>query len=184
VAFGAGVLAARMSGHDIERVLVDVSPYSFGPSHFGMLNGMPSEHCYRPIIVRNTPLPVSRTESYMTMIDNQEACEVCVYQGDDPYALNNILVGRFMVEGLSKVPAGNEILCRMDLDLDGILRVTATEKRTGLAKHITIEGATTAMSAAEARGGTATHARIVSEDEIGGVAAGKSSSTSLTMRNN
>jgi molecular chaperone DnaK len=68
----------------------------------------------------------------MTMVDNQEACEVCVYQGEDPYALNNILVGRFMVEGLSKVPAGNEILCRMDLDLDGILRVTATEKRTGL----------------------------------------------------
>jgi molecular chaperone DnaK (HSP70) len=149
VAFGAGVLAARMSGHDIKRVLVDISPYSFGPSHFGVLNGMPTEHCYRPIIVRNTPLPVSRTESYMTMVDNQDSCEVCVYQGDDPYALNNILVGRFMVEGLSKVPAGNEILCRVDLDLDGILRVTATEKRTGLAKHITIEGATTAMSAAE-----------------------------------
>jgi molecular chaperone HscC len=49
----------------------------------------PLEHCYRPIIVRNTPLPVSRTESYMTMVDHQEACEVCVYQGDDPYALND-----------------------------------------------------------------------------------------------
>ncbi len=149
VAFGAGVLAARMSGQDIERVLVDISPYSFGPSHFGVLNGMPTEHCYRPIIVRNTPLPVSRTESYMTMVDHQEAWQVSVYQGDDSYALNNILVGRFMIDGLSKVPAGNEILCRMDLDLDGILRVTATEKRTGLAKHITIEGATTAMSEAE-----------------------------------
>jgi molecular chaperone DnaK len=148
VAFGAGVLAARISGHDIERVLVDISPYSFGPSHFGILNGMPSEHCYRPIIVRNTPLPVSRTESYLTMVDNQEGWQVSVYQGDDPYALNNILVGRFLIEGFSKVPAGNEILCRMDLDLDGILRVTATEKRTGLAKHITIEGATTAMSEA------------------------------------
>ncbi len=149
VAFGAGVLAARISGHDIERVLVDISPYSFGPSHFGLLNGMPSEHCYRPIIMRNTPLPVSRTESYLTMVDNQEAWQVSVYQGDDTYALNNILVGRFMIDGLSKVAAGNEILCRMDLDLDGILRVTATEKRTGLAKHITIEGATTAMSDAE-----------------------------------
>lgn len=146
VAFGAGVLAARVSGHDIERVLVDISPYSFGPSHFGVLNGMPSEHCYRPIIVRNTPLPISRTETYLTMVDNQEAWQVSVYQGDDPYALNNILVGRFVVKGFSKVPAGNEILCRMDLDLDGILRVTATEKRTGLSKHITIEGATTAMS--------------------------------------
>jgi molecular chaperone DnaK len=148
VAFGAGVLAARVSGHDIERVLVDISPYSFGPSHFGILNGIPSEHCYRPIIVRNTPLPVSRTESYLTMVDDQEGWQVSVYQGDDAYALNNILVGRFVIDGLSQVPAGNEILCRMDLDLDGILQVTATEKRTGLAKHITIEGATTAMSKA------------------------------------
>ncbi len=148
VAFGAGVLAARISGHDIERVLVDISPYSFGPSYFGLLNGMPSEHCYRPIIVRNTPLPISRTETYLTMVDNQQGWQVSIYQGDDPYALNNILVGRFSVEGFSKVPAGNEILCRMDLDLDGILRVTATEKRTGLSKHITIEGATTAMSEA------------------------------------
>jgi molecular chaperone DnaK len=146
VAFGAGVLAARLAGHEVERVLVDVSPYSFGPSYFGLLNGVPSEHCYRPIISRNTPLPVSRTESYFTMVDEQQAWQVSIYQGDDPNALNNLLVGRFLAEGFSRVPAGNEILCRMDLDLDGILRVTATEKRTGLAKQITIEGATTAMS--------------------------------------
>ena len=149
VAFGAGVLAARLAGHAVERVLVDVSPYSFGPSYFGLLNGVPSEHCYRPIISRNTPLPVSRTESYFTMVDEQQAWQVSIYQGDDPHALNNLLVGRFLAEGFSRVPAGNEILCRMDLDLDGILRVTATEKRTGLAKQITIEGATTAMSESE-----------------------------------
>jgi molecular chaperone DnaK (HSP70) len=80
------------------------------------------------------------------MVDGQQAWQVSIYQGDDPNALNNLLVGRFLAEGFSRVPAGNEILCRMDLDLDGILRVTATEKRTGLAKQITIEGATTAMS--------------------------------------
>ena len=149
VAFGAGVLAARLAGHAVERVLVDISPYSFGPSYFGLLNGVPSEHCYRPIIARNTPLPVSRTESYFTMVDQQQAWQVSIYQGDDPHALNNLLVGRFLAEGFSRVPAGNEILCRMDLDLDGILRVTATEKRTGLAKQITIEGATTALSESE-----------------------------------
>ena len=149
VALGAGVLAARLSGHDVDRVLVDISPYSFGPSHFGFLDGRPSEHCYHPVIARNTPLPTSRTDTYCTMVDKQEAWQVSVYQGDDPNALNNILVGRFLIEGLSAVPAGNEVLCRMDLDLDGILRVTATEKRTGLAKHITIEGATTAMSDAQ-----------------------------------
>jgi molecular chaperone DnaK (HSP70) len=149
VAFGAGVLAARLAGYEIARVLVDISPYSFGPSFFGFLHGVPSEHCYRPIIVRNTPLPVSRTETYATMVDNQEAWQVSIYQGDDPHALNNILVGRFLAEGFSRVPAGNEILCRMELDLDGILQVTVTEKRTGLAKHVTIEGATTALSEAE-----------------------------------
>jgi molecular chaperone DnaK (HSP70) len=79
-------------------------------------------------------------------VDHQEAWRVSIYQGDDPDALNNILVGQFLIEGLMRVPAGNEILCRMDLDLDGILRVAAIEKRTGLAKHITIEGATTALS--------------------------------------
>jgi molecular chaperone DnaK len=146
VAEGAGVLAARLAGHDIERVLVDISPYSFGPSYFGLIDGTPSPHCYHPIIPRNTPLPASRTDTYATMVDNQEACQVSIYQGDHPNALNNILVGRFLVEGLSRVPAGNEVLCRMDLDLDGILKVTAIEKRTGLSKHITIEGATTALS--------------------------------------
>ncbi len=149
VALGAGVLAARLAGHDVDRVLVDISPYSFGPSYFGFVDGRPSEHCYHPVIARNTPLPASRTDCYVTMVDNQEAWQVSVYQGDDPNALNDILVGRFLIEGLSPVPAGNEVLCRMDLDLDGILRVTATEKRTGLAKHITIEGATTAMSDAQ-----------------------------------
>jgi molecular chaperone DnaK len=146
VALGAGVLAARLAGHAVDRVLVDISPYSFGPSHLGFRHGVPYEHCYHPIIARNTPLPVSRTDSYFTVVDNQEAWRVSIYQGDDPDALNNILVGQFLIEGLSRVSAGNEILCRMDLDLDGILRVTAIEKRTGLAKHITIEGATTALS--------------------------------------
>jgi molecular chaperone DnaK (HSP70) len=140
------VLAARQAGHNVDRVLVDISPYSFGPSHLGFLNGMPSEHCYHPIIHRNTPLPVSRSDSYLTVVDNQEGWQVSIYQGDDPNALNDILVGRFLIEGLSRVAAGNEIMCRMDLDLDGILKVTAIEKRTGLSKQITIEGATTAMS--------------------------------------
>jgi molecular chaperone DnaK (HSP70) len=171
VALGAGVLAARLAGHDVDRVLVDISPYSFGPSHLGFRHGMPYEHCYHPIIARNTPLPVSRTDSYFTVADNQEGWRVSIYQGDDPDALNNILVGEFLIEGLSRVPAGNEILCRMDLDLDGILRVAAIEKRTGLAQHITIEGATTALSEAEiaqARRRMAALYGEVDEEDLGG----------------
>ena len=68
VALGAGVLASRLSGHDIDRVLVDVSPYSFGISFLGARGGVPYPHCYQPIIRRNTPLPLTRTEPYATTL--------------------------------------------------------------------------------------------------------------------
>jgi molecular chaperone DnaK (HSP70) len=149
VALGAGLLASRLAGHEIERVLVDVSPYSFGPSYLGMRDGQPYPYCYRPIIKRNTPLPVTRTERYFTSAPYQEVVEVSVFQGDDPDALKDILVGNFLVEGLTQVPEENEVLCRMSLDIDGILRVEAIEKRTGLAKHILIKDAIKPKSEAE-----------------------------------
>jgi molecular chaperone DnaK (HSP70) len=149
VALGAGLLASRLAGHDVNRVLVDVSPYSFGPSHLGMLDGELYPYCYRPIIKRNTPLPVTRTERYFTAAPYQKAIEVSVFQGDDPDALRNILVGNFTVEGLTPVAEENEVLCRMSLDLDGILKVEAIEKRTGLSKHILIKDAIKPKSEAE-----------------------------------
>ena len=149
VALGAGLLASRLAGHDIQRVLVDVSPYSFGPSFLGLRDGEPYPYCYRPIIQRNTPLPVTRTERYFTSVPYQEAVEVSVFQGDDPDALKDILVGNFLVEGLTPVAEENEVLCRMSLDIEGILRVEAVEKRTGLAKHIVIKDAIKAKSEAE-----------------------------------
>ena len=149
VALGAGLLASRLAGHDVNRVLVDVSPYSFGPSHLGTLDGELYPYCYRPIIERNTPLPVTRTERYFTAAPYQKAIEVSVFQGDDPDALRNILVGNFTVEGLTPVAEENEVLCRMSLDLDGILKVEAIEKRTGLSKHILIKDAIKPKSEAE-----------------------------------
>jgi molecular chaperone DnaK (HSP70) len=149
VALGAGVQAARMEGRDVARVLVDVSPWSFGVSHVGFLRDLPSDHCFKAVIARNTPLPASRTESFETVHDEQESVRISVFQGEDADALRNIFIGDFLVEGLSPVPAPNEILCRMDLDLDGILRVTATEKITGLSKQTTIERATAALGEAD-----------------------------------
>lgn len=149
VALGAGLLASRLAGHDVDRVLVDVSPYSFGPSHVGTLDGEPYSHCYSPIIKRNTPLPVTRTERYFTAAPFQKLIEVSVFQGDDSDALRNILVGNFTVEGLTPVAEENEVLCRMSLDLDGILKVEAIEKRTGLSKHIMIKDAIKPKSEAE-----------------------------------
>jgi molecular chaperone DnaK (HSP70) len=75
--------------------------------------------------------------------------QVEIYQGEDEDALKNILVGDFRIEGLRPVEQGNEVLCRMSLDVDGILHVTAIEKETGKSKHITIARALQAKSPAE-----------------------------------
>ena len=149
VALGAGVLASRVAGHEVERVLVDVSPFSFGPSYLGERGGFPYPHCYHPIIHRNTPLPVTRTDKYYTAYPYQTAVQVEIYQGEDEDALKNILVGDFRVEGLRPMEALNEVLCRMSLDVDGILHVTAIEKETGKSKHITIARALQAKSPSE-----------------------------------
>jgi molecular chaperone DnaK len=149
VALGAGVLASRLAGHGIGRVLVDVSPYSFGISFLGERGGVPYPHCYKPIIRRNTALPLTRTEQYVTSYPFQEEVELQVYQGEDDDALKNILVGDFRIEGLTALPGANEILCRMRLDLDGILEVAAVEKRSGKSKQITIANALAAKSPEE-----------------------------------
>ncbi|HLA77076.1 MAG TPA: Hsp70 family protein, partial [Vicinamibacteria bacterium] len=143
VALGAGVLAARLGGSAVERVLVDVSPFSFGPSHLGLRGGAPYPHCYRPVIARNTPLPVTRVESYQTCYAGQDEVEIEVYQGEDEDALRNIPVGDFRIVGLDRNQDDNEILCRMSLDLDGLLRVAAIERHTGKSKEIVIRHALT-----------------------------------------
>ena len=143
VALGAGVLAARLGGSAVERVLVDVSPFSFGPSHLGLRGGAPYPHCYRPVIARNTPLPVTRVESYQTCYAGQDEVQIEVYQGEDEDALRNIPVGDFRIVGLDRNQDDNEILCRMSLDLDGLLRVAAIERHTGKSKEIVIRHALT-----------------------------------------
>ena len=153
VALGAGVLASRLSGRDVNRVLVDVSPYSFGVSFLGERGGVPYPHCYKPIIHRNTPLPLTRTERFYTSHPFQTQVDIEVYQGDDDDALKNILVGDFTISGLTETEDLNEILCRMRLDLDGILEVTSQEKATGKSKQITIANATQPKTAEEIAAG-------------------------------
>ena len=149
VALGAGVMASRLAGHQVERVLVDVTPYSFGVSFLGERGGVSYPHCYKPIIRRNTPLPVTRSERFYTSHPYQEEVDVRVFEGEDEDALRNILVGNFNVTGLTPMRDFNEVLCRMSLDLDGILNVTAIEKKSGLSKNITIARALEARSESE-----------------------------------
>jgi molecular chaperone DnaK len=101
-----------------------------------------SPHAFSTIIERNTPLPVNRTEIYSTVVDDQPSAQIRVFQGENQDTRYNTLVGEFDIEGLAEVPSGNQILVRLDLDLNGILKVTATERATGLAKHVVIDSAT------------------------------------------
>ncbi len=76
-----------------------------------------------------------------------------IYQGEAPLASDNIFIGNFMVEGLSRIPEGNEIVINLNLDLNGVLEVTAGERRTGLSKTVRMEteGVETGFDLAEAR---------------------------------
>lgn len=143
VATGAAIQAGMIAGTNVtaSSVLVDITPYTYGTSALGEFNGEMYPYKYVPIIEKNSTLPLTKTEVFFTLFDQQEKVDMRIYQGEDPDALNNHQIGQFMVEGLSKVPAGNPILLTLNLDLDGILHVSAKEKRTGLEKSITIENA-------------------------------------------
>lgn len=141
VAMGAAIQAAVLAGAEVSAVLVDITPYTFGTSALSYLDGELSEDCYVPIIKKNTPIPVCKGEAFGTVIDNQAVVDVRIFQGEKANALENIEIGKFRVEGLSRAPAGNPIIIDLKLDRDGILCVTAKEKNTGLERQITIDNA-------------------------------------------
>jgi molecular chaperone DnaK len=167
VALGAGLLASRLSGDQARsQVLVDISPYSFGPSFLGERDGINYPHCYEPIIERNTPLPATRTKPYYTATPFQETVQIDLYQGEDPDALKNILVGTYRFEGLEPVEGPNEVLCEMTLDLDGILRVEHVEKVTGKSKSVTIRDTFDASRYGDLDEGQKRIAGLFDDDEL------------------
>jgi molecular chaperone DnaK len=141
VAMGASVQAAIIAGEDVGAVLVDITPHTLGIRCLDTMHGFDFPHRFAPIIHRNTPLPASRSEVFHTVYDRQEEVEVDVYQGESDDVRNNYPVGRFRIQGLAPVPAGNQLVVQLDLNLDGMLKVTARERATGLQKQITIENA-------------------------------------------
>lgn len=149
VAMGAAIHAAMMGGQEATAVLVDVTPYTFGTSAMGEINGFPSPDMFVPIIRKNSPIPVTKSDTFYTMVDNQDAVIVKIFQGEDTDAARNVEVGSFTVNGLSKVPSGNPVVLQLALDLNGVLEVKAMEKATGLEKSISIDNAVSRFAAAE-----------------------------------
>ncbi len=154
VALGAAVQAAIIAGQNVGAVLVDITPHTLGikclefsPSYLSS----PNEFKFAPIVSRNTPLPTSRSEAFCTVSDNQAVVDIEVFQGESGDVRRNHRIGKFLIEGLARVPAGNQLVVELNLTLDGTLKVSAREKTTGLVKQITIDNAM-ARFAVEERG--------------------------------
>jgi molecular chaperone DnaK len=139
VAMGAAIQAGVIKGQKTNSILVDITPYTFGTSAVGMLDGLFQENVFVPMIHRGTPLPARKSEVFLTMYDGQPAVDVRIYQGEAPSTEDNILIGNFLIEGLKDIPAGNQIILALALDLNGVLEVTAMEKRTGLSKTVRMQ---------------------------------------------
>ena len=133
VALGAGVQAGIEMGVDMPSVLVDITPYTFGTSILGELDGRPYAHQFVPLIRRNAKLPATHTEAFYTVYENQPSAEIKVYQGENADALRNVEIGTFLFEGLNRQKGARDrgLLYTFHLDLDGILSVHAVERATG-----------------------------------------------------
>lgn len=145
VAVGAGIQAAREMGIEDSGVLVDITPYTFGTSAIGEIGGMFSPTMFVPLIRRNTKLPARRSEVFFTAHDHQEAVDVRIYQGENADAEDNVLLGNYIFH-LTPAPSGSEIVLQFDLDLNGILKIRAVEKKSGKSIDATIENAISRFS--------------------------------------
>src|ERR1043165_1441131 len=145
VAMGAAIQGALIAGQDVGAVLVDITPHSLGIRCIDF----DTSHRFAPIIRRNTPLPASRSDMFSTVHDGQREVEVEIYQGEHNDVRFNHRIGNFRITGLADVPSGNQIVVQCDLNLDGMLKVSAKEKATGLFKHVTIDNALSRFEGSE-----------------------------------
>jgi molecular chaperone DnaK len=141
VAMGAAIQAGIIGGQEVGAVLVDITPHSLGIKCLDEMRGFNFPFRFVPILHRNTLLPASRSEVFYTVHDNQTEVQIEVYQGESEDVRLNHEAGRFRIEGLGRVPAGNALVVQLDLNLDGMLKVSARERATGLQKQITIDNA-------------------------------------------
>ncbi len=135
VAMGAAIQAGREMGLDASGILLDITPYTFGTSALGEVDGEVSDSLFVPLIRRNTKLPAVKSEVFWTVIPGQERVQVQVYQGEDTDALNNILIGDYRLDLSPDQPVHSPVILKYELDFNGILKITAIEKNTG--KQIT-----------------------------------------------
>ena len=140
VALGAGVQAAIIDGKPIDAILVDVTARSLGieVAEFRQERIVPDR--YKVLIHRNTTIPTTKEELFYTMAPEQDTVRINVYQGENPTASYNTLLGEFVINGLkSTTHKPTEVLVRFDFDVDGIVHVMAENRQTGEREEITVQ---------------------------------------------
>jgi len=143
VAYGAAVQAAILSGASDEKLdsllLLDVTPLSLGVETAGEI--------MTPIITRGSTLPTKKTQTFSTASDNQPGCTICVYEGERKFTRDCNLLGKFELRGIPPMPRGTpQIEITYDVDVNGILNVSACEKSSGKSEKITIQNESSRLS--------------------------------------
>jgi len=136
VAIGAAIQAGVLSG-DIDKdiVLLDVTPLTLSIETLGAVA--------TPLIERNTTVPTKKSKIFSTAADNQPSVDINVLQGERPMAVDNKSLGRFHLNGILPAPRGiPQIEVTFDIDVDGILNVSAKDLGTGKEQSIRITGST------------------------------------------
>jgi molecular chaperone DnaK len=131
VAIGAAIQAGVLSGEVSDVVLLDVTPLSLGIETLGGV--------FTRIIERNTTIPTSKSQVFTTAADNQPSVDIHVLQGERKMAADNVTLGRFQLAGIPPAPRGvPQIEVKFDIDVNGIVNVTAKDLATNKEQKITI----------------------------------------------
>jgi L1 cell adhesion molecule like protein len=155
VAYGAAVQGAILAGvrtsSSTEMLLIDVTPLSLGIETEGKHHSI--------IIPRNTAIPCTKRSTYTTTESYQDSIDVKIFEGERPCTDSNHLLGEFEITGIERAKAGEaQIEVTFALDANGVLQVTATDKKTKATANCTINDACKGLDTAEI-------ARMLAESE-------------------
>lgn len=142
VALGAAIQGAILSGQIKDVLLLDVTPLSLGIETYGGI--------FSPLIPRNSAVPVKKEQIFSSAVDNQTGVEIRVYQGERSLVKDNKLIGNFKLSNIPPGPKGSpQIAVTFNIDADGIINVSATDKTKYPDKHLNEIGNTVSIQVSQ-----------------------------------